>query len=73
MDFWVSYISLLIFLLLLGPGLGKAPTGAQDGIEHIFKLEIDKVLIDEDNHLYVKDAFEWDLSNPDNSPDDMAS
>ena len=54
---------------VVGPGMGRI---TEDGIEHVFMVQIDITLQEDETTLQIKDAFEWDLSNPDNSPDDIA-
>ena len=38
--------------------------------EHLFSIEID-IAIGPDKHLYER--FQWDLTNPDNSPEEFAA
>lgn len=61
----------------LGAGIGlthSSKSGFKAGVaEHIFKIQLDEVLIEGEVYLYVQEELEWDLSNPDNSPDDVAN
>lgn len=38
--------------------------------EHIIRIELDMRLSPQ---LYLRDSFDWDLSNPDNSPEEFAA
>ena len=39
--------------------------------EHILQIDLDLDL--GGDALHLKDSFEWDLTNPDNSPDEFAT
>lgn len=75
-----KFLQKLIFFLILGAGIGVSALAPRnksqigEGVaEHIFKIEIDEVLVEDDAYLQVQESFEWDLSNPDNSPDEVAN
>jgi len=38
--------------------------------EHLLSIEID---VKVGNHLQLKEKFDWDLTNPDNSPEEFAA
>ena len=58
---------------IIGAGLGLTSTPDSDGIEHVMALNLDVVLRDGTDLLQAKDSFQLDLSNPDNSPDELAA
>ena len=38
--------------------------------EHLLQIDLDVKLCDE---VHLRDSFEWDLTNPDNSPEEFAA
>lgn len=38
--------------------------------EHVLHIDLDMRL---GSHLHLKDSFDWDLTNPDNSPEEFAA
>ena len=68
---------LKIIVIDIGAGLGLSSTSkinaSLNSTEHIFKIEIDEVFVEAEAYLYVQENFEWDLSNPNNSPNEVAS
>ena len=57
---------------LLGPGKGlKASPANGNGIEHIMQINLDVTVAHDAVRLV--DSFEWDISNPDNVPEEFAS
>ena len=44
-----------------------------EAIEHLADLRLDVELMDGEDRLVVKENFQWDMSNPDNSPDELAA
>ena len=56
--------------LTVGNGLGNpAKKALASCVEHIQRIAIDVQLAG----VKIADSFEWDLSNPDNSPEEFAS
>ena len=57
-----------------GPGLVRAkappPKRATNGTEHILRIRLN---IKRGSDIIIEDAFDWDISNPDNSPDEFAA
>jgi SWI/SNF-related matrix-associated actin-dependent regulator of chromatin subfamily B member 1 len=54
--------------MLIGWGIG-AGYGLNASKEHIISIKLD---LEWNNH-YFKDCFQWDLTNPDNVPEEFAS
>jgi hypothetical protein len=60
------------FQLNLGPGRGiRASPSNGNGIEHVMLIELDVSVAH--GSLQLVDSFEWDISNPDNVPEEFAS
>jgi len=55
----------------LGPGLGKWRSETKrSSTEHIMQIDLD---VKTESGLRIVDSFQWDISNPDNVPEEFAA